>query len=130
MTTAGDIALFYQALLNDGKAHDGKRIWQSEMLREARRIRSGDLIDPARGITANRALGIVIAGGDGKANLRGFGRTNSAEAFGHPGFGGQIGWADPATGNFFRLSYERFRPQRSTRGPQRRRRVQPGWSMR
>ena len=101
MTTAGDIALFYQALLNDGKAHDGKRIWQSEMLREARLIRSGSLIDPARGITANRALGIVIAGGDGKANLRGFGRTNSAEAFGHPGFGGQIGWADPATGISF-----------------------------
>src|SRR5258705_6049336 len=101
MTTAGDIALFYQALLNDGRAHDGTRIWQSEMLREARRIRSGSLVDPARGITANRALGIVIAGGDGKANLRGFGRTNSAEAFGHPGFGGQIGWADPATGISF-----------------------------
>jgi CubicO group peptidase (beta-lactamase class C family) len=101
MTTAGDIALFYQALLNDGCANDGKRIWQSGMLREARRIRSGDLIDPARGMTANRALGIVIAGGDGKANLRGFGRTNSPEAFGHPGFGGQIGWADPATGISF-----------------------------
>jgi CubicO group peptidase (beta-lactamase class C family) len=101
MTTAGDIALFYQALLNDGKAHDGTRIWQSEMLHEARRIRSGNLIDTARGITANRALGIVIAGDDGKANLRGFGRTNSAEAFGHPGFGGQIGWADPATGISF-----------------------------
>ena len=101
MTTAGDIALFYQALLNDGKAHDGARIWQSDMLHEARRIRSGNLIDPARGINANRALGIVIAGGDGKANLRGFGRTNSAEAFGHPGFGGQIGWADPASGISF-----------------------------
>ncbi len=101
MTTAGDIALFYQALLNDGKAHDGARIWQADMLREARRLRSGNLIDPARGITANRALGIVIAGDDGKANLRGFGRTNSAEAFGHPGFGGQIGWADPASGISF-----------------------------
>jgi CubicO group peptidase (beta-lactamase class C family) len=101
MTTAADIALFYQALLNDGKAYDGTRIWQSEMLREARRIRSGDLIDPARGIKANRALGIVIAGDDGKANLRGFGRTNSPESFGHPGFGGQIGWADPATGISF-----------------------------
>jgi CubicO group peptidase (beta-lactamase class C family) len=101
MTTAGDIALFYQALLNDGKAHDGTRIWQSDMVREARRIRSGKLIDPARGIVANRALGIVIAGDDGKANLRGFGRTNSAESFGHPGFGGQIGWADPASGVSF-----------------------------
>jgi CubicO group peptidase (beta-lactamase class C family) len=101
MTTAGDIALFYQALLNDGKASDGTRVWKSEMLHEARRIRSGNLIDTARGITANRALGIVIAGSDGKGNLRGFGRTNSAEAFGHPGFGGQIGWADPATGISF-----------------------------
>ncbi len=101
MTTAGDIALFYQALLNDGKAADGTRIWQSEMLREARRIRSGNLIDPARGITANRALGIVVAGDDGKGNLRGFGRTNSPLAFGHPGFGGQLGWADPATGISF-----------------------------
>jgi CubicO group peptidase (beta-lactamase class C family) len=101
MTTAADIALFYQALLNDGCAHDGKRIWQSATLQEARRIRSGDLLDPARGMTANRALGIVVAGGDGKANLRGFGRTNSADAFGHPGFGGQIGWADPASGISF-----------------------------
>jgi len=101
MTTAGEIALFYQALLNDGKARDGTRIWQSEMLHAARQIRSGDMIDPARGIKANRALGIVIAGDDGKANLRGFGRTNSPEAFGHPGFGGQIGWADPATGISF-----------------------------
>jgi len=101
MTTAGDLALFYQALLNDGKSYDGTRVWQSDMLREARRIRSGSLIDPARGIVANRALGIVIAGDDGKANLRGFGRTNSPEAFGHPGFGGQIGWADPATGISF-----------------------------
>jgi CubicO group peptidase (beta-lactamase class C family) len=71
------------------------------MLREARPSPSGNLIDPARGVTVNRALGIGVAGGDGKANLRGFGRTNSAEAFGHPGFGGQIGWADPATGISF-----------------------------
>ncbi len=100
-TTAADIALFYQALLHDGRSFDGKPIWQPEMLREARRIRSGDLKDPLRGFTANRALGIVIAGGDGSANLRGFGRTNSPEAFGHPGFGGQIGWADPVTGISF-----------------------------
>jgi CubicO group peptidase (beta-lactamase class C family) len=101
MTTAADIALFYQALLNDGCSHDGRRIWESSMLTEARRIRSGNLIDPARGMTANRALGIVVAGGDGQANLRGFGRTNSAGAFGHPGFGGQVAWADPATGISF-----------------------------
>ena len=41
---------------------------------------------------------MVIAGGDGLANLRGFGKTNSPAAFGHGGAGGQIGWGDPATG--------------------------------
>jgi len=101
ITTAGDLALFYQALLHDGHSYDGKQIWQPEMLREARRIRSGNLKDPLLGILANRALGIVVAGDDGKANMRGLGRTTSANAFGHPGFGGQIGWADPATGISF-----------------------------
>jgi CubicO group peptidase (beta-lactamase class C family) len=101
ITTAGDIALFYQALLNGGRSYDGKQIWQPAMLDEARKIRTGSMLDPMRGMPANRALGIVIAGGDGKANLRGFGKTNSATTFGHPGFGGQIGWADPATGISF-----------------------------
>src|SRR5712692_5740594 len=99
--TARDLALFYQALLHEGRAYDGKQIWQPEMLRDAFRIRNASFKDPLRGFIANRALGVVIAGGDGKANLRGFGRTNSPEAFGHPGFGGQLGWADPATGISF-----------------------------
>jgi CubicO group peptidase (beta-lactamase class C family) len=101
ITTAGDIALFYQALLNNGRAYNGKQIWQPEMLREVRRVRTGELKDPYLGILANRALGIAIAGGDGNANKRGFGRTNSPDAFGHPGFGGQTAWADPATGISF-----------------------------
>jgi CubicO group peptidase (beta-lactamase class C family) len=101
ITTAGDLALFYQALLNDGRAHDGKQIWQPAMLQEARRVRTGGLKDPYLGILANRALGIAVAGDDGRGNMRGFGRTNSAEAFGHPGFGGQTAWADPATGISF-----------------------------
>jgi CubicO group peptidase (beta-lactamase class C family) len=100
-TSAGDLALFYQALLNGGRAYDGKQIWRPEMLAEARRIRSGELTDPILKIRANRALGIVIAGDDGRANMRGFGRTNSPLAFGHPGFGGQMAWADPATGISF-----------------------------
>ncbi|MGE0822364.1 MAG: serine hydrolase domain-containing protein [Candidatus Binatia bacterium] len=101
MTTAGDIALFYQALLNDGRAYNGTQVWQPEMLKEARRVRTGNLKDPYFGYVANRALGIAIAGDDGKANMRGFGRTNSPTSFGHPGFGGQSGWADPVTGISF-----------------------------
>lgn len=101
ITSAGDLALFYQALLHDGCAYDGKQIWKPELLRDAFRIRNAGFKDPMRGFLANRALGIVIAGDDGKANLRGFGRTNSPASFGHPGFGGQLGWADPATGISF-----------------------------
>jgi CubicO group peptidase (beta-lactamase class C family) len=101
ITTAGDLALFYQALMHDGRSFDGKQIWQPAMLRDALRIRNPSFKDPQRGMLANRSLGMVIAGDDGKANLRGFGRTNSPAAFGHPGFGGQIGWADPATGISF-----------------------------
>ena len=101
ITTAGDLALFYQALLAGGRAHDGTQVWRPEMLADARRIRTGDLRDPVIGCRANRALGIVVAGDDGQANLRGFGRTNSAASFGHPGFGGQCAWADPETGISF-----------------------------
>ncbi len=98
ITTAADLALFYQALLAEGKAHDGTRIWKQETLREVMRVRTEGYVDPVFGLPPNRGLGVVIAGGDGNANLRGFGRTNSPAAFGHGGAGGQIGWGDPATG--------------------------------
>ena len=95
--TAGDLALFYQGLLHN-RDTKGAPIWKPEALKEGLRVRSGDYKDPIFGVLCNRALGVVVAGGDGRANYRGFGRTNSALAFGHGGAGGQIGWADPATG--------------------------------
>ncbi len=98
--TAGDLALFYQALLAGGRAPDGTQIWTAETLRMARQIRSGALADPIFKKPANRALGIIIAGDEDKA-YRGFGRTGSDLMFGHNGAGGQIAWADPATGISF-----------------------------
>jgi CubicO group peptidase (beta-lactamase class C family) len=95
--TAGDLALFYQGLLLNRDVN-GKPIWKEEMLKDALRVRSGDYKDPIFGVKVNRALGVVVAGGDGMANYRGFGKTNSALAFGHGGAGGQIGWGDPGTG--------------------------------
>ncbi len=53
------------------------------------------------GTPANRTLGLVLAGDDGRSNLRGMGKTVSPETFGHNGAGGQIAWADPATGLSF-----------------------------
>ena len=95
--TAGDLALFYQGLLHN-RAQDGSQIWRQEVLDDARRVRSEGYMDLIFGVAVSRALGVVVAGGDGLANYRGFGKTNSALAFGHGGAGGQIGWADPATG--------------------------------
>lgn len=95
--SAAELALFYQALVNGGKSIDGNQIWQPETLEFARRVRTADLIDQTTGHTVNRALGVCIAG-DEKRNFRGFGHTNSPLAFGHGGAGGQIAWADPASG--------------------------------
>ena len=95
--TAAELALFYQALLNGGCAHDGTRIWTEEVLAFAREIRTGDLVDPVFRKRANRGLGIVISG-DADRNYRGFGHTGSELMFGHNGAGGQIAWGDPETG--------------------------------
>ncbi|MDG1206674.1 MAG: serine hydrolase [Pseudomonadales bacterium] len=94
--SAAEIALFYQALMT-GKNFEGETLWQQSTLTHALQVRTGKLIDMLGGHSVNRALGTVIAG-DEKRNLRGFGHTNSALAFGHGGAGGQLAWADPATG--------------------------------
>jgi CubicO group peptidase (beta-lactamase class C family) len=96
--TAAELALFYQGLLHNPPVASGAPIWKAETLKEALRVRSGDYFDPIFKYKCNRALGVVVAGSDGFANYRGFGKTNSEGTFGHGGAGGQIGWGDPATG--------------------------------
>ncbi|MEM7079515.1 MAG: serine hydrolase domain-containing protein [Pseudomonadota bacterium] len=94
-TNAADLALFYQALLHGGL--DGVTLWNADTLASVKEIRSGDLKDLMFRKPANRALGLIISG-DESRNFRGFGKNNSPEAFGHNGAGGQLAWADPATG--------------------------------
>lgn len=89
---AADLALFYQHLL-----HDPNEIWDPEWRRIGTADVRNSLADPF-GVPANRALGLIVAGDDGYAHIRGLGRTVSATAFGHNGAGGQLAWADPATG--------------------------------
>ena len=76
---------------------DGVELWSTAMLEDALRIRSKDLTDMMFKKPANRALGMIISG-DESRNFRGFGKSNSAAAFGHNGAGGQLCWVDPATG--------------------------------
>ena len=92
--SAAELALFYQGLLHGGLG--GVRVWEDAILRRARTVLSGDFTDLI-GTVANRGLGLIIAG-DEKRSFRGFGKTNSPQAFGHNGAGGQLAWADPATG--------------------------------
>ncbi len=94
--TAATMALFYQELL-----HNDAGIWDEATLRDTTSRVRNNLGDILFNTPANRALGVVLAGDDGKANLRGFGHTQSPATFGHNGAAGQIAWADPDSGLSF-----------------------------
>lgn len=96
ISTAADVAIFYQALL-----HDPKGLWDPAVLADATGVVRNTFPDPLLGHPANRTRGLIVAGDDGRSNLRGMGRTVSPAAFGHNGAAGQIAWADPATGLSF-----------------------------
>jgi CubicO group peptidase (beta-lactamase class C family) len=96
ISNAADVTLFYQALL-----HDPKELWDPEIRRDATSVVRNTFPDPLLGHPANRTRGLIVAGDDGRSNVRGMGRTVSPAAFGHNGAAGQVAWADPATGLSF-----------------------------
>ncbi|MEZ5239849.1 MAG: serine hydrolase, partial [Microthrixaceae bacterium] len=96
ISDAASIALLYQHLL-----HDPDRTWSPSVRAEGTARIHCDLVDPLRGVPANRTLGLVLAGDDGASALRGMGHGVSGRAFGHNGAAGQIAWADPETGMSF-----------------------------
>ena len=96
VSAASDVARFYQALL-----HDPAGLWDPAVLADVTGVVRNTFPDPMLGHAANRTRGLVVAGDDGRANLRGMGRTASSATFGHNGAAGQVAWADPATGLSF-----------------------------
>jgi CubicO group peptidase (beta-lactamase class C family) len=97
VSTAADLARFYQALLHNPRDH-----WAPAWLVEGTqhiRVRDPDIL--MGGKPANRTLGAIVAGDDGCSHNRGFGRTVGPRAFGHGGVAGQIAWADPDSGLSF-----------------------------
>ncbi len=98
VSTAADVALFYQGLL-----HNPGELWSPAILADAiGRVRV-DFPDPITGAPANRGLGVVIAGSGKYLPYRGMGTNVSPQAFGHQGVGGQVAWADPVSGISFCL---------------------------
>ena len=66
------------------------------------RARSAPAISSIRCSASARGAGSASrSAGDADRVFRGFGRTGSEHAFGHNGAGGQIAWADPASGVSF-----------------------------
>ncbi len=110
---ARDLAMFYQEML-----HSPAGIWPADGLADwTGRVRNS-LPDPM-GTPANRSLGLILAGDDGKSNIRGLGRAVSPQAFGHNGAGGQLAWADPATGlslGYVTNGYDRHQIREPRRG--------------
>jgi CubicO group peptidase (beta-lactamase class C family) len=96
VSTAGDVALLYQAFL-----HNPGRVWEPDVLADATGNIRNRLPDPWTNVPANRTLGLVVAGDDGNQGMRELGRSAGPRAFGASGASGQVAWADPDTGISF-----------------------------
>lgn len=93
---ARDLALLLQAFL-----HNTGGLWDPAVLADGTGHVRNMFPDPVLGYRAWRTLGLVVAGDDGQAFMRGFGHTAGPRSFGHNGAAGQICWADPDTGVSF-----------------------------
>ncbi len=83
VSTAADLALFYQALL-----HNPLGQWKPEVLADATSTVRNTFPD-YMGTPANRTRGLVVKGDDKGSGLRGMGRVVGPRSFGHNGAAGQ-----------------------------------------
>ena len=114
--TAASLALFYQGVMGYRRTVKGETLPQTkDVTTRASSSKRRALTDPMTGQKAGRSLGLVVAGDESKV-FRSFAPTHSEGAFGHPGAGGQIGWADPKNGAFICTSHQRARAQSTSAG--------------
>ena len=127
------MALFYQPLINGGVTADGTRIMKPETIEFATKVRARPhhidealkYIDPNLNVNTNRALGVVVAGDDGNAFYRGFGRTCSRRGLRSRRRRRPDRLGRPRDRHQRRLLHQRLR-RRDGPGPPRHRDRQPG----
>jgi CubicO group peptidase (beta-lactamase class C family) len=86
--TAASLALFYQGLL-----HNPDGLWKPEVLADATTNIRNSFLEPTYQLPANRTIACLVIG-NGFASQW----VTLPHAYGHPGAGGQFGYADPDTG--------------------------------
>ncbi len=96
VSTAADVALLYQGLL-----HDRAGLFDPAVLADGTGHVRNTMTDPWTQVPANRTLGLLVAGDDGRSAMRELGTGVGPRAFGGSGLGGQIAWADPGSGLSF-----------------------------
>ena len=96
ITTAADLALWYQALL-----HDPKGLWDADTLADATGHVRCTFPDPMTSAPVNRTIGVIVRGRRRPGPAAGPRPDRVARAFGHNGAGGQVAWGDPETGLSF-----------------------------
>lgn len=95
-STAGDVAAFYQMLLNGGELN-GKRLLSAKAVQDMTSVHTGDLRSGfVDGSGWGLGLGIV-------KEPKGVAKSLSAGSFGHGGAFGTQSWADPKRGMIFIL---------------------------
>ena len=103
--TARAIAHHYAALLSGGV--DGVELLRVNSVREATRRHNPPNDPGASPETRSRGLGYALGGGASEMGTR-------PSAFGHIGYGGSIGYADPDHGLAVGLTKNRFSPRGAT----------------
>ncbi len=89
ITTASELAIFYDCLLGEGKFAD-VRIFDPRTVRHAISEQSYGEIDRTLGVPVRYGLGFML--GSERLSLFGW---NNPQAFGHIGFTNVLSWADP-----------------------------------
>ena len=104
--TAASLALFYQGLL-----HNPDGLWKPDVLADATTNIRNSFLEPTYQLPANRTIACLVIG-NGFASQW----VRLPHAYGHPGAGGQFGYADPDTGLSVAFA-QRSKPGDDAAGP-------------